>query len=258
MGVEYDGNAYNGWQKQNVGIGIQTIVEQSISEVANSKTEIVCAGRTDAGVHARGQIIHYDTDAKRTNYEWQTGVNSHLPDDININFAKEVTEDFHARFSATNRTYQYFIYNSRNRSSLLRNRFWWIRDTLDESLMQEGAKLLVGEHDFNSFRASSCQASSPIRTIKTLDIQRNDQFLIISIKANAFLQKMARNIVGSLVHIGLGEKTNDWLIDVLEARDRKRAGITAPSHGLYLIEVDYPKNYEIPKIDNRDIFMHMV
>ena len=124
--------------------------------------------------------------------------------------------------------------------------------------MQEGAKLLVGEHDFNSFRASSCQASSPIRTIKTLDIQRNDQFLIISIKANAFLQKMVRNIVGSLVHIGLGEKTNDWLIDVLEARDRKRAGITAPSHGLCLIEVNYPKNYEIPKIDNRDIFMHMV
>ena len=258
MGVEYDGNAYNGWQKQNVGIGIQTIVEQSISEVANSKTEIVCAGRTDAGVHARGQIIHFDTDAKRTNYEWQTGVNSHLPDDININFAKEVTEDFHARFSATNRAYQYFIFNSKNRSSLLRDRFWWIRETLDVSLMQEAAKLLVGEHDFNSFRASSCQASSPIRTIKTLGVQRNDQFLIISIKANAFLQKMVRNIVGSLVHIGLGEKTNDWLINVLEARDRKRAGITAPSHGLCLIEVDYPKNHGIPKIDNRDIFMHMV
>ena len=258
MGVEYDGNAYNGWQKQNVGIGIQTIVEQSISEVANSKTEIVCAGRTDAGVHARGQIIHFDTDSERTNYEWQTGVNSHLPDDININFVNEMTEDFHARFSATNRTYRYFIFNGKNRSSLLRDRFWWIRETLDESLMQEGAKLLVGEHDFSSFRASSCQASSPIRTVKNLEVQRNNQFLIISIKANAFLQKMARNIVGSLVHIGLGEKTNDWLIDVLEARDRKRAGITAPSHGLCLIEVDYPKNYKIPKIDNRDIFIHMV
>ena len=245
MGVEYDGSAYNGWQKQNIGLGIQTVVEKALSIVANHQINSICAGRTDTGVHARSQVIHFDTITERDNYGWLAGVNSNLPPDINITWVKNVNDDFHARFSASKRKYSYKILNQKTRSSLSRNFFWWVYDELDVNQMQSGAKYLIGKHDFTSFRATSCQASSPIREIFDIQIQKNDEGLRITLTANAYLQRMVRNIVGALVQIGKQEKDAKWMHDVLKGRDRKLAGIAAPAHGLTLLAVKYPNEFDI-------------
>jgi len=245
MGVEYDGSAYNGWQKQNIGLGIQTVVEKALSKVANHQINSICAGRTDTGVHARSQVIHFDTITERDNYGWLAGVNSNLPPDINITWVKNVNNDFHARFSASKRKYSYKILNQKTRSSLSRNFFWWVYDELDVNQMQSGAKYLIGKHDFTSFRATSCQASSPIREIFDIQIQKNDEGLRITLTANAYLQRMVRNIVGALVQIGKQEKDAKWMHDVLKGRDRKLAGIAAPAHGLTLLAVKYPNEFDI-------------
>ncbi|MDB2543577.1 tRNA pseudouridine(38-40) synthase TruA [Woeseiaceae bacterium] len=245
MGVEYDGSAYNGWQKQNIGLGIQTVVEKALSKVANHQINSICAGRTDTGVHARSQVIHFDTITERDNYGWLAGVNSNLPPDINITWVKNVNDDFHARFSASKRKYSYKILNQKTRSSLSRNFFWWVYDELDVNQMQSGAKYLIGKHDFTSFRATSCQASSPIREIFDIQIQKNDEGLRITLTANAYLQRMVRNIVGALVQIGKQEKDAKWMHDVLKGRDRKLAGIAAPAHGLTLLAVKYPNEFDI-------------
>ena len=245
MGVEYDGSAYNGWQKQNIGLGIQTVVEKALSKVANHQINSICAGRTDTGVHARSQVIHFDTITERDNYGWLAGVNSNLPPDINITWVKNVNDDFHARFSASKRKYSYKILNQKTRSSLSRNFFWWVYDELDVNQMQSGAKYLIGKHDFTSFRATSCQASSPIREIFDIQIQKNDECLRITLTANAYLQRMVRNIVGALVQIGKQEKDAKWMHDVLKGRDRKLAGIAAPANGLTLLAVKYPNEFDI-------------
>lgn len=245
MGVEYDGSAYNGWQKQNIGLGIQTVVEKALSKVANHQINSICAGRTDTGVHARSQVIHFDTITERDNYGWLAGVNSNLPPDINITWVKNVNDDFHARFSASKRKYSYKILNQKTRSSLSRNYFWWVYDELDVNQMQSGAKYLIGKHDFTSFRATSCQASSPIREIFDIQIQKNDEGLRITLTANAYLQRMVRNIVGALVQIGKQEKDAKWMHDVLKGRDRKLASIAAPAHGLTLLAVKYPNEFDI-------------
>ena len=245
MGVEYDGSSYNGWQKQNIGLGIQTVVEKALSKVANHQINSICAGRTDTGVHARSQVIHFDTITERDNYGWLAGVNSNLPPDINITWVKNVNDDFHARFSASKRKYSYKILNQKTRSSLARNYFWWVYDELDVNQMQSGAKYLIGKHDFTSFRATSCQASSPIREIFDIQIQKNDEGLRITLTANAYLQRMVRNIVGALVQIGKQEKDAKWMHDVLKGRDRKLAGIAAPAHGLTLLAVKYPNEFDI-------------
>ena len=245
MGVEYDGSSYNGWQKQNIGLGIQTVVEKALSKVANHQINSICAGRTDTGVHARSQVIHFDTITERDNYGWLAGVNSNLPPDINITWVKNVNNDFHARFSASKRKYSYKILNQKTRSSLARNYFWWVYDELDVNQMQSGAKYLIGKHDFTSFRATSCQASSPIREIFDIQIQKNDEHLRITLTANAYLQRMVRNIVGALVQIGKQEKDAKWMHDVLKGRDRKLAGIAAPAHGLTLLAVKYPNEFDI-------------
>tara|TARA_B110000495_G_scaffold185487_1_gene183336 strand:- start:501 stop:1259 length:759 start_codon:yes stop_codon:yes gene_type:complete len=245
MGVEYDGSSYNGWQKQNIGLGIQTVVEKALSKVANHQINSICAGRTDTGVHARSQVIHFDTITDRDNYRWLAGVNSNLPPDINITWVKNVNDDFHARFSASKRKYSYKILNQKTRSSLARNYFWWVYDELDVNQMQSGAKYLIGKHDFTSFRATSCQASSPIREIFDIQIQKNDEHLRITLTANAYLQRMVRNIVGALVQIGKQEKDAKWMHDVLKGRDRKLAGIAAPAHGLTLLAVKYPNEFDI-------------
>lgn len=246
IGIEYDGGNYVGWQRQKSGTGVQRCVEEAIATVADEPVETVCAGRTDAGVHATGQVAHFDTGAERSERGWILGINSNLPDDINVTFAKEVDDEFHARFSASSRTYYYLILNRLIRSSLCRKRAWWVYDPLDHSLMNEAAGYLQGEHDFSAFRAAGCQASTPVRTIKHLQVDRNDDWIRISVTANAFLQHMVRNIAGTLVAIGRGDEKPAWAQTVLESRDRKVAGIAAPPHGLTFVNVEYPESFGVP------------
>ena len=246
LGIEYDGTAYNGWQRQKSGVGVQALVEDAVSGVADEAVEVICAGRTDTGVHASGQVAHFDTGAERTLRGWLLGINSALPDDINANWVRFVDDDFHARFSATSRSYRYLILNRPVRSALYRNRAWWIFEPLDERVMLEAAACLLGEHDFSAFRAAGCQASTPVRKISKLEIVRSGNWLAISVTANAFLQHMVRNITGVLVAIGKGDEKPAWARKVLDSRDRKRGGVAAPAHGLTLIAVDYPPQFKIP------------
>ncbi len=246
LGIEYDGTAYNGWQRQKIGRGVQALVETALSEVANHNVTVICSGRTDTGVHASGQVIHFDTDSERTPQNWILGVNSNLPDDIIVCWAKKADDAFNARYSATARTYRYLILNSRIRSALFRHRAWCVHEPLDEKRMQAGADHLLGKHDFSAFRAAGCQASTPTREMRVLDVVRNDEWLSITVTANAFLQHMVRNITGTLVAIGSGERPAAWAQTVLEGRDRTAGGIAAPAQGLTLVQVDYPAEFEIP------------
>lgn len=246
LGIEYDGTAYNGWQRQKSGVGIQTLVEEAVSSVADENVEVVCAGRTDTGVHASAQVAHFDTGAERSLRGWLLGINSALPEDINATWTAVVDAEFHARFSATSRSYRYLILNRPVRSALHRNRAWWVFEPLDEEAMRVASEWLLGEHDFSAFRAAGCQASTPVREIKRLQIVRKDDWLSITVTANAFLQHMVRNMTGVLVAIGKGDEQPEWARSVLESRDRKQGGVAAPAHGLTLIAVDYPSRFKIP------------
>ena len=246
LGIEYDGTAYNGWQRQKSGVGIQSLVEDAVSTVANEAIEVVCAGRTDTGVHASAQVAHFDTAAKRELRNWLLGINSILPEDINANWVAFVDEEFHARFSATSRSYRYLVLNRPVRSALNRNRAWWVFEPLDDEAMRDASKCLLGEHDFSAFRAAGCQASTPVREVRSLQIERKGEWLAITVTANAFLQHMVRNITGVLVAIGKGDEEPGWARSVLESRDRKQGGVSAPAHGLTLIAVEYPPRFKIP------------
>jgi tRNA pseudouridine38-40 synthase len=245
LGIEYDGTAYNGWQRQRTGVGVQALLEKALTVVANEPIEVTCAGRTDTGVHASNQVVHFDSVAERSNHGWLLGINSNLPGDINATWAKIVDNEFHARFSATARHYRYRILNKLARSALHRHRAWWVHQPLDAQLMQLGAQFLLGEHDFSAFRAAGCQAHSPRRTISSLNIQREQHWITLDISANAFLQHMVRNIAGTLIAVGMGEQTPEWIQQVLESRDRKQGGIAAPAHGLTLVGVSYPESFDI-------------
>ena len=247
LGIEYDGTAYNGWQRQKTGTGVQALVEAAISKVADDAIEVVCAGRTDTGVHATGQVVHFDTRAIRSDRSWSLGVNSHLAEDINITWARIVDDAFHARFSATARSYRYLILNRPLRSALYSRRAWWVYEPLGEKAMQEGADALLGKHDFSAFRAAGCGAATPVREISKLQLQRYEDWIVLSITANAFLQHMVRNITGVLVAIGKGEQSPAWAKQVLEGEDRTRGGVAAPPHGLTLVNVEYPAHFEIPE-----------
>lgn len=246
LGIEYDGSAYNGWQRQKTGTGVQSLVEEAISKVADQPTEVICAGRTDAGVHATGQVVHFDSDAERKQRGWVLGINTSLPDDICVHWATFVDDEFHARFSAVSRTYRYLILNRLVRSALHRNRAWWVYGRLDDKAMQVAADHLLGAHDFSAFRAAGCQASSPYREISRLQVSRSGDWLAVTVTANAFLQHMVRNITGLLVMIGRGDEEPFWAKSVLEGCDRTRGGVAAPPHGLTLISVKYPENFDIP------------
>ncbi len=246
IGIEYDGTAYNGWQRQRTGLGVQARLEDAISDVADERIEVTCAGRTDTGVHASGQVGHFDTDSDRSERGWLLGANSNLPDDINVTWVKPVADDFHARFSATARSYKYVILNRLVRSALYRRRAWWVHQALDHERMHEAAQELLGEHDFSSFRAAGCQASGPVREVQSITVRRDGDWVILEVTANAFLQHMVRNITGTLVAIGSGEEEIDWIKAVLEHRDRTRGGVAAPPHGLTLVRVDYPDEFAIP------------
>ena len=243
MGVEYDGTHYNGWQYQPHAPSVQERLNDAISVVADHAIQCIGSGRTDTGVHARGQVVHFDTRAKRLPRGWLMGINSNLPDDINILWIKEIDDQFHARYSAIKRAYRYSILNRPVRSALARHRAWWVRQSLDVIAMKVGAGCLVGTHDFSSFRASGCQAHSPVRHMLLVEITRHRDWITIDIEANAFLHHMVRNIVGSLVKIGHGERPVEWLQTLLDARDRKLAGITAPAAGLVLTGIQYPEHF---------------
>lgn len=246
VGIEYDGTAYNGWQKQKSGTGIQERVEDALSAVANHPLEVTCAGRTDAGVHASAQVAHFDTDSRRSARGWLLGANSNLPDDIAVTWVAEVSADFHARFSATARSYRYRILNRLVRSALHRQRAWWVHRGLDAARMHEAAQALLGEHDFSAFRAAGCQASTAKRELRSIRVHRDGDWVLIDVTANAFLQHMVRNITGTLVAIGMGDEDVSWAGEVLAGRDRRRAGIAAPPQGLMLVAVEYPAALRLP------------
>ena len=239
LGIEYDGTNYHGWQRQIGIVTIQEKIEQAVSQIAAQSIKVVCAGRTDAGVHALGQVVHFATDAMRPDSAWVLGVNSNLPADVRVLWARHVADDFHARYSATLRQYRYMIYNNKVASAILRHRAMWSPFMLNEKLMQVAGQYLIGKHDFSSFRGSGCQARNAQRNVESLIVTRNGYMVSIDIKANAFLLHMVRSIVGTLVKIGRGERPPDWAKEVLMARDRKLSAVTAPAQGLYLVGVSY-------------------
>lgn len=246
VGVEYDGTAYAGWQSQPAVPTIQRVLEEAVGRVAGEPVELICAGRTDAGVHARAQVAHFDTNAIRTSRAWVLGSNSNLPNDISVAWALPVPAHFHARYSAEARTYRYVIFNRSVRSALVANRAAWIYRPLDHERMQAAANLLIGEHDFSAFRAAECQARSPIRRLMRLDVERDGDWVTIDAKANAFLHHMVRNLAGLLIAIGQGDAEPAWAKEVLDSRDRTRAPATAPANGLYFWGVDYPDAFGLP------------
>jgi tRNA pseudouridine38-40 synthase len=241
LGLEYEGTHYHGFQFQKNLLTIQGVLEQALGQVAAHPINITCAGRTDAGVHALGQVIHFDTEADRPESAWTLGVNSNLPPDICIRWAKKVNSSFHARFSALSRTYHYVIDNRPIKPALKRNLVTWVPQPLDEKSMLKAAGYLIGEHDFTAFRSSSCQSATPFRRIDEISIKREGYSLKVELKANAFLHHMVRNIMGVLVEIGMGKKEEQWCQAVLESRNRQLAGVKMSAMGLYLVGVEYPQ-----------------
>lgn len=259
-GIEYNGARFKGWQKQkhHPGPSIQEALEKALSNVANHPVDVVCAGRTDAGVHASAQVIHFDTTATREERSWLLGLNSNLPDGISVNWVQPADRDFHARFSAVARRYRYFIRNQMIRPGLMHDTVTWHRFPLDAEKMHEAAQALIGEHDFTSFRAKDCQANHPRRTMHHVNVFRQGDWVVVDVRANAFLYHMVRNIVGVLLPIGQGKKPVEWCREVLAAQDRKKAGITAPAFGLYFVDVTYPDFPELPIRDDGPPFFQFM
>jgi tRNA pseudouridine38-40 synthase len=247
IGLEYSGTAYAGWQTQQPGVpSIQEHVETAFGRVADSPVSIVCSGRTDAGVHARLQIAHFESDAVRPLRGWLLGANTHLPRDISVAWVVPVPAHFHARYSAESRTYRYVVFNRNVRSALVEKRAAQIHRPLDHERMAAATGALIGNHDFSAFRSSECQAKSPIRRLTRLTVEREGDFVAIEVTANAFLHHMVRNIAGLLLAIGQGERPPEWARQVLESRDRTSGHVTAPAEGLYFWSVEYPEVFGLP------------
>mgnify|MGYP001309870632 CR=1 FL=1 len=245
--VEYNGSRFHGWQAQSAGIAtVQGCLEGALAKVADHAVSVICAGRTDAGVHATGQVVHFDTRVHRTEKSWVFGTNAHLPEQISVRWAKVVATDFHARFSALSRRYFYLIFNSPVRSALFNRELTHEFRELAETRMNKGARFLIGEHDFASFRAANCQSKTAMRNVFSVDVSRRDDLILIDIEANAFLHHMVRIIAGVLMDVGSGEREPDWVAELLAAKDRTLAGVTAPPNGLYLVEVKYAENLGLP------------
>lgn len=287
LGVQYDGSPWQGWQTQLNGLTVQDKLEAALRQFTQQTVSTTCAGRTDAGVHALEQVVHFDTALERDLSAWVRGVNSFLPPSIAVRWATEVSQvnhdagsaqerqqinqqkrggslqsrqeqwrqpqhDFHARFSARSRTYQYILYNHPVRSPLLEGKAGWVFRPLDVDKMQEAAQYLVGEHDFSAFRSVQCQAKSPIKTMHEIRIMRRGDMIMLTLHANAFLHHMVRNIVGSLIYVGNGTQPSTWLAEVLEQRERKLAAPTFMPDGLYLAKIDYDPEWQLPQIDTRN------
>ncbi len=247
LGIEYNGSAYCGWQVQPDERSVQGEVERSLSLIADDPIKVTCAGRTDSGVHAFCQVVHFDTDSDRPINAWVRGANSHLDEDVSILWAKQVGDDFHARFSAVRRSYSYFLINRPQRPGLLANRVGWFHDQLNLSGMLEAANSLLGENDFSAFRAAECQAKSPVRVMDNVSIDQQQDIFRFHFVANAFLHHMIRNIVGALVYVGSGRKPVDWIQILIESKDRSLGAPTFSASGLYLDSVEYGAQWGIPE-----------
>ena len=247
LAVEYKGTDFHGFQTQPNGVKtVQQALEKALSKVADEPITLVCAGRTDAGVHATNQIVHFDTLAKRPLKAWVMGTRPHLPDAVGVKWAANVEPQFHARFSALNRTYRYLMSDAKTSPALLHDQITWSSRPLDINRMREAASYLVGRHDFTSFRATQCQAKSPVREISYLHLVRRGDLIVLEVQANAFLHHMVRNIVGVLLAVGSGDKSASWVGEILAARDRSAGGVTAKPYGLYLVSVDFPAQFNLP------------
>lgn len=249
LGIEYNGTDFYGWQAQREVVTVQGTLQDALAKVANEDIFLHCAGRTDAGVHATGQVVHFDTHAKRHIDAWIWGTNTHLPSTIVVRWARAVDYSFHARFKATSRRYRYYIYNHPIRPAVLSKKVTWHYYPLDIEPIREAGKHLIGEQNFSSFRSSQCNSRTPMRNVMEFSINRQGDYIIIEIEANAFLHHMVRNIVGSLVKVGAGLREPDWIKEVLEAKSRRAAAETAPADGLYLTHVRYPEPYIFPASD---------
>lgn len=246
LGVEYDGAAFRGWQTQPGKGTVQDALEFALARIAGHHVPVVCAGRTDAGVHATGQVAHFETTAIRPLSAWVRGVNTFLPPTVAVRWACPVDEDFHARFAAFGRCYRYLLINRAQRPGVWHGRAGWYHHGLDEARMQEGARLLVGEHDFSAFRAADCQARSPIKLLRHAEVRRYGDMMVFDFEASAFLHHMVRNMVGSLVYVGQGKQPPSWIGDLLDAADRTKAAPTFSAAGLYLVGVRYEERWGLP------------
>lgn len=253
LALQYDGTPWHGWQTQPHGRTVQDTLESALAKFCQVPVATTCAGRTDAGVHALSQIVHFDTLVNRENFSWVRGVNAFLPSSIAVRWATEVEageQGFHARFSALSRTYHYVIYNHPVRSPLSQGRAGWVFRPLDASLMEAAAQWLVGEHDFSAFRAAECQAASPVRQLHRITVQRHSDRVVVTLCANAFLHHMVRNIVGSLIQVGIGNRPHTWIAELLASRQRELAAPTFSPDGLYLAKVDYDARWALPAMDH--------
>jgi tRNA pseudouridine38-40 synthase len=259
LGVEYQGTGYQGWQTQPGGNTVQDTLELALAKFVRTEVHTMCAGRTDAGVHAIEQVVHFDTVLQRELYSWVNGVNAFLPPNIAVRWARQIAVDaqdqsaFHARFSAFSRTYHYLLYNANIRSPLWADKAGWFFRPLHLELMQQGAEYLVGEHDFTVFRAAGCQAKSPFKHMYEVKIRRQDDLIVFTLRANAFLHHMVRNIVGSLIFVGMQKRDPVWIQELMETRDRSLAAPTFMPDGLYLAKIGYDEKWDLPSVNGENL-----
>ena len=246
LGLEYDGSRFLGWQTQPGGGAVQDALEAALAGVANHEVKTIAAGRTDSGVHARLQVVHFDSNAARPASAWVRGVNALLPDAVAVLWSQPVADDFHARYSALSRTYRYELLNRPVRAALAARHVGWFHAPLDVEKMREAAALLVGEHDFSAFRSAECQAKSPMRRIHSFQIETSGKTIHFVVRANAFLHHMVRNLVGTLVYVGKGKHPPQWVSEVLDSRDRAKAAPTFGPQGLYLERIEYEAKWGLP------------
>ena len=251
LGVEYDGRPYCGWQSQAEGQTVQDTLQSALSQIAGETISIIAAGRTDTGVHALEQVVHFDTSVERPLTAWVRGANALLPDSIAVLWAHTVPDEFHARFSAHGRSYRYVLINRATRLAVHAGKAGWFHTPLDVEAMQAAAQYLLGKHDFSSFRAAGCQAKSPVKGLRQLDIARHGEMLIFDLSADAFLHHMVRNIVGCLVYVGKGKYPPEWVAEILEGRERTLAAPTFAPDGLYLRHITYDAKWKLPQTEDR-------
>lgn len=246
LGIEYDGSGFCGWQRQSHSPSVQSCLEKALSTVADHEVTVICAGRTDTGVHAYCQVVHFDSASLRSDRQWLLGINSNLPDTVRVLWIRQVDDSFHARFAAHSRSYQYRIMNRWVRPGIGVSHYGWCRKELDAVKMHDASQVLLGTHDFSAFRSAGCSSQHAVRDVIAVSVVRSGDIVTIDITANAFLYHMVRNIVGSLIQVGKGEQPVRWLAEVLEGQDRKVAGVTAESQGLYFMNVRYDPKYGLP------------